>query len=515
MGKEETSDSSELEFANTETSIEPIPRGLAPKELVGRSLGGCRLLSLIQSGAMGVVYSAHHIGLDREVALKIPFSGEASLTDEDQERFIREARLAAKLKHPNIVQVYNVGSEGSWLFIEMEKVDGPSLAAYVKEKGALPAEEAIKIGRALASALAYAHEKGVIHRDIKPHNILLDADGVPKLVDFGLAKILPGNGANLMASAIVGTPGYMAPEQFEAMEVDHRADIYGLGEVLYFMLTADHPFHGKSQQEVMRKHATDDYLALRKQRPDIDRRLTDLVETMMSADPEKRNHSAESVAEELDALSSGECRRRLAIRRGRRLLISTLTALIVVPSGVGFWLMLRKEPVRLDVKLMAQALDDVGHIKEFPVREGDVLRSGDNFRVEVEPDSKAYVCVLYYGSDGKPMQLFPSASAKGEVPAVSGERIELPSQEEWYKLGRTPGTETVYVLASASPITDTGKLLAEMADAGKKTEEEASDTREIAGIVADMHAEKKRIQRVTEVVRRACPNVYIASFRHE
>ena len=198
---------------------------------------GYEVLEELGRGAMGVVYRARHRALNRPVALKMILSG-PYLSPAARRRFELEARAIARLRHPNIVQIYDVGEQAGCPYLSLELVDGQNLAGWL---GGVPhrAVEAARIVAALAAAVEYAHGQGVIHRDLKPANVLLAADGTPKITDFGLAKILPGSGAAedqmTQSGMILGTPAYIAPEQArgQAAEVGPTADVYSLGAILY------------------------------------------------------------------------------------------------------------------------------------------------------------------------------------------------------------------------------------------------------------------------------------------
>lgn len=227
-------------------------QGGAVMSMVENSLGDrFHLERELGRGGMGVVYKAVDKSLDRPVALK--FLG--SLVDGNEEykvRFVREARAAAKVQHPNVVAIYDIGSDEGKAYIAMEYVEGPNLHKYLTSKGKLDVREAINIIVQTASALEAVHESGIIHRDIKPDNILIAKGGLVKLMDFGLAR---GDGARLTASRVVmGTPCYMSPEQAKGENTDHRTDIYALGLVLYECLTGRTVF---SDGDILRRQVTE------------------------------------------------------------------------------------------------------------------------------------------------------------------------------------------------------------------------------------------------------------------
>ncbi len=225
--------------------------GLEPTELAGTNLGGFRLLRQLGVGGMSVVYLAEQVNLGRLVALKVlkkDFGGHVKT----MERFMREARAGAKLNHPNIVMVYDAGVQGGLGFIAMEYVEGEDVGRWIKRFGRLPVDLAVSIGIQTATALDVAHAAGIIHRDVKPTNILFSKGGVAKLLDLGIAKIIEE--AFLEESrAGLGTLSYMPPEQTtDASIADHRADVYSLGASLYKMVTGQAPFRARSVSDLVK-----------------------------------------------------------------------------------------------------------------------------------------------------------------------------------------------------------------------------------------------------------------------
>lgn len=218
-------------------------------DLVGRRLGKYEIRAEVGRGGMGTVYLAHDPLLQRRVAVKVlapHLAGEPALI----ERFGREARAAARLKHPNIVTIYDVGQEGSTYYFVMEYVDGPSLARALAQRGPMSPGGALRLLRPLASALDYAHGQGLVHRDVKPGNILLDPRGEPALGDFGIARAAQDSRLTTTGT-LVGTPEYMSPEQARGDEVDHRTDLYSLAIVAYEILGGQPPFGGSTPHGVL------------------------------------------------------------------------------------------------------------------------------------------------------------------------------------------------------------------------------------------------------------------------
>ena len=223
---------------------------------------------LIARGGMAEVYRAHDRLLDRPVALKVLFP-ELSVDRSFVERFRREAQAAANLSHPNIVPVFDWGEDTGTYFIVMEFIDGRPLSSILKTAGPLSAERTADIGAHVAAALGYAHKHGVIHRDVKPGNVLITDEGQVKVTDFGIARAINTEESLTQTGAVMGTATYFSPEQAEGIGVDARSDIYSLGVVLYEMVTGRPPFLGDTPVAVASKHVRDHPPAPRELNPSI------------------------------------------------------------------------------------------------------------------------------------------------------------------------------------------------------------------------------------------------------
>ena len=257
-----------------------------------RALGDdYELLEEIGAGGFGRVYRARDLGLEREVALKVLHP---SLTADPavMERFRREAQLAARLRHPSIVSIYDIRSRAGLQWYTMELVPGTNLAQRVHAQGPLSAEQAIRVLNQGLSALEHAHALGLVHRDLKPENMLIEPDGRLRITDFGLALALRGDGRFGGATSRSGTPQFAAPEQLLGERVDQRADLYSLAAATYFALLGRPPFEGVTPEAILARQTTDDVPDLHAARPDVRRELEVVLRTALAGEPAARYQTA-------------------------------------------------------------------------------------------------------------------------------------------------------------------------------------------------------------------------------
>ncbi len=325
-------------------------------------VGPYRIERLLGSGGMGTVYEAWDERLQRSVAIKCIHVAK-ELSPDRRQRLLREARSAAALTHRRIAQVYDVVEHEGRDYIVMELVQGTSLATRIAT-GQLPVADALDIGRQIAEGLEAAHDRGIVHRDLKADNVLIDARGQVKILDFGLAKSTdPEHREETLTEegVVMGTSRAMSPEQASGRPVDTRSDLFSLGSLLYEMLTGTHPFQGFSPLETMHRVVRHHPAPVRKLRPEIPVEVELLVESLLEKDPRRRPESTGDVAkalaglaavhgtETLDAASvsrvTSRARRRRLLRRSRWAAMAAIVLAIAATAGAWWWLQRPKPPL--------------------------------------------------------------------------------------------------------------------------------------------------------------------------
>src|SRR6478752_7437635 len=314
------------------------------------------LEELVGTGGMSSVYRAHDRLLDRKVALKVLHEQYAD--DEDYvERFRREARAVAALSHPNIVTVIDRGEHGGRQFIVFEYVAGENLKQLIARRGPAPVTTALELGIQMARALSFAHQQGLVHRDVKPQNVLLNGEGEAKVTDFGIARSLDVQHGMTQTGTVLGTSDYIAPEQAQGQRVDEQTDVYSLGVVLYELLTNEVPFPGENFVAVAMRHINEEPPSIRDKRPDVPPRVDEAIRHAMAKDPQARFQTMGDFCAELEtclaevegtqvtAAVAAPPRRVHARRRGPSPwpLIVVLCALIAI-GAVGAYLLIDGTP---------------------------------------------------------------------------------------------------------------------------------------------------------------------------
>ncbi|MET1083876.1 MAG: serine/threonine-protein kinase, partial [Burkholderiales bacterium] len=312
------------------------PEKVSSMEKVGRY----QIREAIGEGAMAKVFKAFDPEIDRTLAIKV-LKSQLRGDSEYRLRFLREAKGAGILSHPNIVTVFDVGEADSHPYIAMELVEGPTLSEILKEKELLPAPAVVEIGIQLARALDYAHRKGIIHRDVKPGNIMLVKDtNAVKVADFGICRIDNSDATQqTQVGNVLGTPHYMSPEQVLGQKVDSRSDLFSAGVVLYQLLTGHLPFDGDTLITVAHKITNTEPPSIDKVRPDLPLSLRRIVERALRKQREKRFQSGEElakaligVAQEMAEVDGGKGRARVIPMRVRWALL--MAALVAVTMSI-------------------------------------------------------------------------------------------------------------------------------------------------------------------------------------
>ena len=383
------------------------------------------ILEKLGEGGMGVVYKARDTKLDRFVALKFlpPHLGSS---DADKTRFTQEAKAAAALNHPNVCSIIDIQEHDGQMFIVMELVDGQTLT---DRKNSLTPAQAVGIGVQIADGLAAAHEKGIVHRDVKPDNIMIRRDGIVQIMDFGVAK-LRGVSRLTREGSTVGTAGYMSPEQIQGQDADHRSDIFSLGVVLYEMFTGELPFKGVHETALSYEIVNVDPPPMSSVRPGIDPQLDSIVGECLEKDPNERTQSARQVSVDLSRFKRQSGRTRTvrtaapgpeaggdrepartgvpAASSGKRFVRDGIVALIVLCAAFGIW------------KTWILGESSVRDVIRFEhVLPPDLLVTPT---IDVSPDGKQFA---YIGTDVFRQQVYVRTLASLEprpVPGTEGDR---------------------------------------------------------------------------------------------
>ncbi|MDY6863735.1 MAG: transporter substrate-binding domain-containing protein [Thermodesulfobacteriota bacterium] len=305
-------------------------------DFIGKTIGGCRIIKRLGEGGMGIVYEAEQSSLARKVAIKF-LASHISNNKDFVSRFFREARSAAGINHPNVMQVYNVGQEGNAIYMITELVKGKTLNQIVTEKGRLSEEEALSIVHDVALALIDAEKKEIVHRDLKPDNVMITEDKIVKVMDFGLAKnVGSSTQAITQTGTVIGTPQYMSPEQIKGEKVDIRSDIYSLGLILFYLTTGKTAYEGNTPVTVFHNQVYTPLPDPRKINLDLSGSVSNIIIKMTRKNPEERFQSPKDIINAIKLIQKGDTTFSISLKK------ETIEPTILIPKGKKTYLYLRR-----------------------------------------------------------------------------------------------------------------------------------------------------------------------------
>lgn len=456
----------------TPASRAPLP-DWAPAEL-----GGYRLIRELGHGGMGYVFEAEDERIQRRVAIKVLHPDKLK-RDDAGPRFLREARAAAAVEHENVARVLHVGEDAGMPFMVMPLLKGATLQKRLKKEGTLPAADVLGIGADVAAALAAAHDKGLIHRDLKPDNVWLeDTSGRALVLDFGLARLRDGADVLTESGAVVGTPAYMAPEQIDGQPPDPKVDLFALGATLYECATGRRAFDGPTITAVLKAVAEHHPPAPAEINPKLPAALSELIQRLLAKNPAHRPSSAGAVQAMLEAIAD----RPTVTWQGKRAQRPRFSGHLLVALGVialtalGILLVVRpwgpsesagpKKPAgpppvryRGKIDVLVERVDQ-GKAQLLRLQEPGALplKASDKFRIEGEVDPPAYVYVVWVDPDRDVTPVYPwdARTGWGSRPADEQpvERVSLPRNvgNRYTAPKAKPGVATIVLLARATPL---------------------------------------------------------------
>ena len=427
-------------------TLENLP---APPLADAQKVAHYQVVRKLGQGGMGAVYKAIDTNLDRPVALKFLLPDRRTLSL--KERFIREAKAASALNHPNIVTIYEFGSENGLDFIAMEYVEGSTLQELLERRRA-PRETLLEYARQAAGAIAKAHSAGIVHRDLKPNNIMVTGDGIVKVLDFGLAKHDPAAEQDpdtthtlslTIAGAIAGTPAYMSPEQVKGESVDRRTDVFSFGIILYEIACGHRPFKGPNPQATLHQIATLEPRAAADVDPTVPAKLTRLIEQCLKKDKEQRVITMAGVAQDLEDLLQGAS---TPVAAPRRAVIAWAAGALAV-GGLGWWLTRGFPSERsLTASIIAQRMKDgAPEAESYIASPNETFEAGWRFRVQAQSQQAGY---LYVVSDG------PGNAGVNNLWILSKLSMAANQTAEtgWNVFDSHPGTERLWIVWAGQPV---------------------------------------------------------------
>ena len=433
---------------------------------------GFRILGKLGQGAFGAVFRAQDENLDRQVAVKLLLEG-ASVNATDRERFLKEARALARVRHPNVLVVHAVleSGGGSSIAIVTELIDGSTLSEVIERGGPMGAGEAAQVGVEITRALAAVHGAGIVHRDVKPTNVLRERGGRIVLADFGLGVFLADGPGKEEKGLVAGSPLFMAPEQVEGKPVSPRTDLYALGVLLYNLVTGSYPILSKKVEGLFAGISRGELRPLRDARPDLPGAFVGVVTKALALSPEDRYASAGAMEQALISALRGispelpsatlsassskspsplsETRSFSPPRKPTRLRwAASIAALVLLLGAGGFaWKLFRdRQPFSSSQLLLA-----TGAV-ERPLHDGDRLTVGSQLAFTCEPREAVHVYILNEDQMGEVHVLFPVRGGEKRNPLPPGSRHRLPGSSFNWEVSSAGGHEKILVIASSREI---------------------------------------------------------------
>ena len=429
-------------------SVEPEPNAAETP------WGPLKLLEQVGLGGFGEVYRAWDTRLHRQVALKM-LRPEFSADPRWREKMLAEARMLARVEHPNVARIYGIedyeGRTGLW----MELVDGTDLQRLVEERGALGADETARIGRDVCKALAAVHAANLVHQDVKANNIMQESGGRVVLMDFGAGSRRQRTSPDEIRRSLTGTPLYMAPELFAGGAPTPQSDIYSVGVLLFFLVTGKLPVQATTVRDLAQAHRAQAQKRLGEVRPDLPASFTRVVERAMASSREARFATAGEMAAALEASLTAPARK--GVRRSARAPwlagaglagVAAIVAMVLLRSGGSLSAQVRYEGIV------------GGEAREL--RWGDAVSEGDAVRMVVDPTRTAHVYVLNLDTSGNVVVLEYPAPGESDPVEPGARRLPGPGpdgKERYWTLGGDAGVESFYVVASAERLVDFEKAL--------------------------------------------------------
>ena len=446
-----------LHFTDTEVTIGDRPRVAAPAPKSWRHL---TILQKIAEGGFGGIYKAHDSVLATDVALKL-LAPRGTTGDLNESRILREARLLAKVRHPNVVTIYGADHTHERVGLWMEFIKGRTLEHLLRTQGPFGAREAALIGLDLCRAVAAVHRAGLIHGDIKAHNVMREEGGRTVLMDFGASRDVTQTGDH----DVVGTPVYLAPEVLSGKPQTKASDIYALGILLYHLLTNDYPVGGQTWSEVVRKHERGDLARLRDARPDLPEEFVRVVERATAADPNARYASAGAFETALSHFIDPSPRPVVGSQNWKSpvLLLAGLFLLVAVGWLSRSWFVSNRETPQANAPEIARPSSPIApagasydidasfyrvtDAGDERLAAGSRLSPGDRLLFTVQTTAPTHVYIVNEPEQGEPYLLFPLPGQRVTNPLPANQRIRLPGDMYW-QVTSAGGKEHFVVFAS-------------------------------------------------------------------